>query len=487
LQRFLREARTAAQVRHAHVCPIYDVGEQGGTPFVVMAYVEGPSLAQHLAQVGRFDDPRRAVKLIAQVAEGLATVHDHGIIHRDLKPGNILLDPDGEPLLTDFGLARPVAPEAAPLTRDGGILGTPAYMAPEQAGGDTARFGPPMDVYSLGVVLYELVTGRKPYTGQTLALLLMQILQEPPPPPSTVVAGLDRSLEAIILKALAKDPAQRYPTARAFAAALNAWLGAAPSAPPATGRHRRAWEVAGIAAVLLVSLGLGFWWGGQMPVVTGSAGQPLASVTAPAATLPLDGELAVLVYSDPAKGPRVKDGVRVERDEALPVRNGELIRLEVRLNQPAHVYLVWLTSEGKAQPLYPWDVAHGFTAEPPATSARTVVTSPPEPGRGWPMVGPTGLETALLLVRPTPLGSSAVLAALLGEVPPGRLLDPKEKAWLELKPGAATPVQQKALRRGLDLTQSRAVDQPLLDLVGRLRPQFELVKAVRFAHVADNP
>src|SRR5439155_9686148 len=151
-QRFLREARAAAAVRHPHVCPIHDVGEHDGVPFVVLERVDGHSLAEELGRRGRYDNPVEAVRLVRQVADALAAVHAHGVVHRDLKPGNVLLDGARRAVLTDFGLARPEN-DAERLTADGTLLGTPAYMAPEQAAGQSDRVGPWTDVYSLGVVL----------------------------------------------------------------------------------------------------------------------------------------------------------------------------------------------------------------------------------------------------------------------------------------------------------------------------------------------
>jgi serine/threonine protein kinase len=162
VQRFQREARAAAQVWHPHVCPIYDVGEHEGQPFVVMAYVEGQSLAERLAGKGRYEDVNEAVALLRQVLDDLDAVHARSIIHRDLKPSNIMIDAAGRAVLTDFGLARPES-DTEHLTSDGVIVGTPAYMAPEQAAGESERIGPWTDLYSLGVVFYQMLTGRLPY------------------------------------------------------------------------------------------------------------------------------------------------------------------------------------------------------------------------------------------------------------------------------------------------------------------------------------
>src|SRR5262249_36535156 len=156
-QRFRREARAAAQVWHPHVCPIFDVGEHEGQPFVVMACVEGQSLAKRLGENGRYEDVREAVAGGRPILGAPEALHSHGIIHRDLKPGNILIEPGGRAILTDFGLARPEG-DAEHLTSEGAIVGTPAYMAPEQAAGQSERIGPWTDLYSLGVVLYRMLT-----------------------------------------------------------------------------------------------------------------------------------------------------------------------------------------------------------------------------------------------------------------------------------------------------------------------------------------
>ncbi|MBI3466717.1 MAG: protein kinase [Planctomycetes bacterium] len=236
-QRFLREARAAAAVRHPHVCPIYDVGEQDGTPYVVMAFIEGRSLADRLEREGRLADPRAAVALAVQVAEGLAAVHDRGLIHRDLKPSNILLDGAGDAFLSDFGLARR-QDDTDRLTAPGTLVGTLGYMAPEQVDG-AGGFGPVTtrtDGYSLGVVLYEMVTGRLPFETASPTHLLYQIVHGTPTPPRQLRPDLDPALEAIVLKAMARQPHQRYVDARALATALAGYLQAPrlpAEAPPA--------------------------------------------------------------------------------------------------------------------------------------------------------------------------------------------------------------------------------------------------------------
>jgi serine/threonine protein kinase len=231
-QRFLREGRAAAQIRHAHVCPIYDVGEHDGIPFVVMAYVEGQSLSKRLRERGRFSQLPEAVEFVRQVADGLAAVHANGILHRDVKPGNILIDLAGQALLTDFGLALPVS-EPDHLTATGIMVGTVAYMAPEQADAESGTIGPWTDLYGLGVVLYQMVTGRLPFEDSSRTLL-SRISNETPPPPSKFRLDLDRALEAIINKSMTHEAKERYRSAPELAEALQRWLAGIASAPLAT-------------------------------------------------------------------------------------------------------------------------------------------------------------------------------------------------------------------------------------------------------------
>jgi RNA polymerase sigma factor (sigma-70 family) len=264
-QRFLREARAAAAaVRHPHVCPIYDVSEQDGRPFVVMAWVDGCSLAERLKE-GPFADCSAAVGLICQVADGLSAVHAARIIHRDLKPGNILLDKGGQALLADFGLAHGER-DTEHITAEGALLGTPAYMAPEQVEPELGAVGPGADQYSLAVVLYQVLTGRLPFEG-SVASLIRQIATNTPPSPSQYRPGLDANLERIVLKALARRPQDRYPSVTQFRRALLDWgekqsIGNTQSLPsplPAARPRRRLPILVGGLVLLAGFIGMGTW------------------------------------------------------------------------------------------------------------------------------------------------------------------------------------------------------------------------------------
>jgi serine/threonine protein kinase len=218
--RFLREARAAAQLRSPYICPVYDVGQIGGIHYLSMAFIDGRPLSKAIAE-GQVREPRAIAALIQKIARGLHKAHEQGIIHRDLKPDNIMLDADGEPIVMDFGLARRLDDDVR-LTTPGRLLGTPAYMSPEQVDGDPNRIGPPTDIYSLGVVLYEMLTGRLPFTG-SLTSILRQISSAEPPKPATLnpVLAECEPLVCVCLRMMARSPVDRYPNMAAVATALD--------------------------------------------------------------------------------------------------------------------------------------------------------------------------------------------------------------------------------------------------------------------------
>jgi hypothetical protein len=230
VERFRREATIASGIDHPNICRVYDFGEIDGIPFLVMPFLEGTTLDRRIK--GDHSWPaREAVGLVRTLALALQVIHDRGAVHRDLKPANIMLK-DGQPIILDFGLARSSGGSKG-LTTTGRAVGTPAYISPEQLAQAEEGKGPGCDIYSLGVILYELLTGRLPFTGENLHQVYYQILNVEARPPSAVRPGLDAVLDGICLKAMAKQVEKRYASMASFAAALDGYLQPEAPAPPA--------------------------------------------------------------------------------------------------------------------------------------------------------------------------------------------------------------------------------------------------------------
>jgi serine/threonine-protein kinase len=227
LARFRAEAESAARLDHAAIVPIYEVGQHEAQPYFTMKYVAGTTLARRLAQ-GPLP-PREAATLLAPICRAIQYAHDRGVLHRDLKPSNILIDAQGRPHVSDFGLAKRVADEQA-LTLSGTVLGTPSYMAPEQAAGSRGQLGPATDVYSLGTILYQMLTGHPPFQAATAVETVLMVLEQEPLPPRLVNPRADRELEMIALKCLQKPPELRYASAKDLADDLDAYLADEPTA-----------------------------------------------------------------------------------------------------------------------------------------------------------------------------------------------------------------------------------------------------------------
>ena len=221
VERFRREAQAAANLSHPNIVGVYDWGTQDGTYFIVMEYVDGPSLSQVIRRDGPLH-PRRAAEIGNEVAAALGFAHSRGVVHRDVKPGNVLLTATGQSKVTDFGIARALSSPDDDLTQAGSVMGTATYFSPEQAQG--LPVDPRSDLYSLGVVLYEMVTGRPPFSGETPLAIAYKHVQDQPAPPSTIVPDIPLGLEAIIMKLLQKKPDDRYPSAEALRADLNRYL-----------------------------------------------------------------------------------------------------------------------------------------------------------------------------------------------------------------------------------------------------------------------
>jgi eukaryotic-like serine/threonine-protein kinase len=258
LQRFQNEAEAVALLDHPGIVPVYEVGDHDGQRYFSMKLVEGGNLAEKLASFK--DDPKAAATLLAEAAEAVHHAHMRGILHRDLKPANILVDTKGHPHVTDFGLAKRVEADIE-MTASGAILGTPAYMSPEQAAGHRGTITTATDVYGLGAILYALLTSKAPFGCDSVIETLDAVRNQPPEPPTKFNASIPRDLETICLKCLEKDPRRRYGSAQAMADDLRAWLGLRPISARRVSGVERAWlwcqrkpAIAALAAAVFVAI-----------------------------------------------------------------------------------------------------------------------------------------------------------------------------------------------------------------------------------------
>jgi WD40 repeat protein len=252
IQRFRNEAQTVAELDHPHIVPIHEVGQQNGQLYFTMKLIAGESLDRRLQTFA--SDLQAASRLLVTIARAIHHAHQRGILHRDLKPSNILLDAEGQPHVTDFGLAKRLVGDSN-LTQTGQIVGTPSYMAPEQTDGKRAAITTATDVYGLGAVFYALLTGQPPFRGATPLDTLIQVKEQDPEPPRRLNAQVPRDLETICLKALAKEPGNRYASALALAEDVECWLKGEPIQARPVGRLER-WRRWGARNPLLAALSL---------------------------------------------------------------------------------------------------------------------------------------------------------------------------------------------------------------------------------------
>ncbi len=272
LARFRTEAEAIARLQHPNIVQVYEIGEHDGRPFFSLEFCPGGSLDKKLN--GLPLPPEEAAQLVETLARAMHSAHQAQVIHRDLKPANVLLTGDGTPKITDFGLARKL--DDIGQTQSGAIMGTPSYMAPEQADRKTRELGPACDIYALGAILYELLTGRPPFKAATLMDTLFQVLSDEPVPPGRLQSKTPRDLETICLKCLHKDPARRYPSAKALAEDLACFRRGEPiAARPVGGLERgvkwvrRNPAVAALAAAVLLVLTAGVVVSGWFAIKAG--------------------------------------------------------------------------------------------------------------------------------------------------------------------------------------------------------------------------
>ena len=240
LERFIAEARAVAHLQHPGIVQIFDIGEHEGLPYFSLEFVDGKDLHKDLNGLPR--DPKRSAELVEQLCIAMQYAHDNRILHRDLKPANVLLDKNGKPKITDFGLAKIVDPDASGTTSDGTIMGSPSYMPPEQARGDMSSVTPRSDLYSLGAILYQMLTARPPFVAERPLDTVLQVINNEPVAPRDLQPGLPVDLETICMKALQKDPAARYASCADLAADLRRFINGEPILARPVSRLERLWR-----------------------------------------------------------------------------------------------------------------------------------------------------------------------------------------------------------------------------------------------------
>jgi serine/threonine protein kinase len=366
VQRFLREAQTAANLQHPNIVAIHEVGQHEGQYYFSMDYVEGRSLAELVRDHPL--PPAQAVRYVQIVAGAIQFAHRQGTLHRDLKPANILIDKADVPRVTDFGLARPLDKDTG-LTASGAVVGTPSYMPPEQASAASGQLGPASDVYSLGAVLYELVTGRPPFRAATQLDTLLQVLEAEPAAPRLLNPGLSRDLETVILKCLAKEPGKRYASAQDLAEDLQAVRegrpvkARRPSLPERLGswvkQQGRTFKIsiaaAGVAILVLLAVLLILDW--RREALLGEVEFETDGPALLAEVFTEDGtRLAVPPFTAPTRQPlRLPEGNYRMRLSA-PYRLSETFQMLVRRGPPAEKYHIDLSERLLGEPLPSWGV-----------------------------------------------------------------------------------------------------------------------------------
>jgi serine/threonine protein kinase len=483
--RFRQEIRALARLNpHPHITAAFHASEQDGRLYLVMEYAPGIDLKRHVNLSGPLSMDK-ACKYIRQAALGLEYAHSQGIVHRDIKPSNLLLTPEGTVKVLDMGLARIIHPEG-PVgefsgTRSGVGVGTLDYMSPEQAA-DASKADPRSDLYSLGCTFYHLLTRQPPFAHQSSLAKVAAHASEAPKPIQELRPDVPDSVAAIIHRLLAKRPEERYPSAIDFIEALDSALTSEQSAityqrtprqgqvaGPSKAKKLRLLVLSGVGGIAAsVLLGIGIAWHEHRD-------------NSPPRTneIPLKGMLDIQKWEKKDHGGR--HDLSLKDLSALPLKANDLIRIEASLNRPAYLYLVWIDTEGKSTPVYPWDPGD-WGSRPPHEQPVTQLSLPQIADTGWPIKeGPPGMETLLLLAREDPLPADINLEKILASLPRQHMQNPGSLVWFEN--GA---VVRDNPDRAPNFFDAQRIDDPVLStqrlLKEQLQPYFTYSRAVSFAN-----
>jgi hypothetical protein len=473
-QQIIAEARAAGGLQHRSIVPIYDVlRDEDGVPLIIMEHVQGPTLRE---RIERERLPlRETLRILIEIAEAIDYAHREGFVHRDLEPGNIVLDENGEPRILDFGLALHVSVQSSKAGESAGSL---AYMSPEQVRGESDWLDGRADIWALGVMLYEMLTGQCPFQGETMGQLLEEILGRDPRPPRQIDRHIPAELERICLTCLRKHSSERYATARDFAEALQhvyARLepeeGASrPGGESATPRHlRRALLCVLVMAVTLAALALG-WWLADSRTAVRSAN---------------DTRVDLRVWNASQKQ---RNGASIREPHTLPLRTGDLVRMEAQFSRPLYAYLLWIDSEGSLAPVYPWlsgDWEQRAAVEKPIER----IALPAEGDQAWTVQEcPSGTESVVVLARDKPLPPDFDLVKELG--PLKSQAGPSDYKFLELKDGRFQH-RESPQKRSINLRKTESIHEAVLanqqQIADRLGQHFDLHYSINFPVRGSSP
>jgi serine/threonine protein kinase len=473
------EAQTLARLDHPSIVPVYDLGSlPTGEHYTVAKYIRGQSLAERIS-AGPLP-PAEAASIVAQVCDGLHHAHGQGIYHRDVKPANILLDDKGQALVADFGLA---VSEDQQQTHRGEVSGSPGYMSPEQVRGDVHHLDGRTDIWSVGVILYEALTGKRPFSESSRKTLFEEILGKEPKPPRLISAAIPVELERIALRCLRKEIADRFATAADVADDLREWIspGTRPAVPAtpvqeSSAGNQRDWlAIGGGITLLLVAAIVISRFAGNYVQSAAKKDLSITPVIPQPAAVPTGGQISLRIWSPQNAARR---GRLLDEPGMLPLDQDDQVRVEAELSSPAYAYVLWVDGKGKVSPVYPW--TPGDWTHRPATEHRVTKLSLPEQlDTGWELEPSTGMETLLLLGRDEPLPRDVDLKSLLAGLPTQARQDPRSLAWFD------NGVPRQDTVRGPRFFDPKRINDPLLAthqaLQERLGSKFAFLRAVSFA------